>query len=138
MISNAFPSGLIRRRFVLALATVPLAASAQADFPFGRELLLDAAPMKGSKRVPSLDIADNGGATIELWCNSVRAQLVVVADTITVIPGEKTARQCPADRARADDDLIATLSQVATWRLDGELLVLSGGPAPLRFRIQTN
>ncbi len=123
--------------FLLALVTA-LPVSAQADFPFGRELVLDVAPMKGSKRVPSLDIADNGGTTIELWCNSVRAQLVVVADTITVIPGEKTARPCPADRARADDDLIASLTQVATWRLDGELLVLNGGPAPLRFRIQTN
>ena len=81
MISKAFPSGLIRV-LVLALATAPLAAYAQSAFPFGRELLLDVAPMKGSKRVPSLDIGDNGGATIELWCGSMRAQLVVVADTV--------------------------------------------------------
>jgi heat shock protein HslJ len=137
MTSYSFSSGLIRL-MVVALAAAPLAASAQSEFPFGRELLLDVAPMKGSKRVPSLDIGGNGGATIALWCDSVPAQLIVVADTITVIPGEKTARQCPADLARADDDLIATLAQVASWTLDGELLVLSGGPAPLRFRMQTN
>lgn len=137
MMSKAFPSGLISLA-VFALATMPLAAFAQSEFPFGRELLLDVAPMKGSKRVPGLDIGENGVSTIELWCNSVRAQLIVVADTITVIPGEKTARQCPADRARADDDLLAALSQVATWRLDGEILLLAGGPSPLRFRFQTN
>jgi heat shock protein HslJ len=137
MTSKLFACGLIRV-IVLALAATPLVASAQSAFPFGRELLLDTAPMKGSKRVPSLDIGDNGAATIELWCDSVRVQLVVVADTITVIPAEKTKRQCPADRARADDELMAALSQAATWRLDGEMLELSGGPAPLRFRLQTN
>ena len=126
------------RVLVFALATAPLAAYAQSAFPFGRELLLDAAPMKESKRVPSLDIGDNGAATIELWCNSVRVQFVVVADTITVIPARRPRGNVPADRARADDDLIATLAQVATWQLDGETLVLGGGPAPLRFRLQTN
>ena len=39
----------------LAACLAP-AVAAQSEFPFGRELLLDARPMKGSKRVPILDV----------------------------------------------------------------------------------
>ncbi len=126
------------RALIVALAATVPAARAQSGFPFGHELLLDAAPLQGSKRVPSLDIGPDGIAMMDLWCNSMRTQLVVVADTITVIPGERTSRECPADRARADDDLVGALAQVGTWQFDGDVLVLLGGPAPLRFRMQTN
>jgi hypothetical protein len=112
-------------------------AVAQSGFPFGRELLLDAAPMKGSKRLPSLDIGTNGAAEIGLWCDAVKGQIVVALDTITVIPGPKSARDCPPDRARADDEVIAALSQVTNWRFDGDALELTG-PTTLRFRVQTN
>ena len=33
---------------------------AQEGFPFGSELTLDAAPMRGSKRIPNLDIRPDG------------------------------------------------------------------------------
>jgi hypothetical protein len=107
---------VLRSRYAHALAGSLLAAlglamfvgpiPAHADgFPFGHELLLDASPMRGSKKVPMLDIGDAGTAEIELWCNSVKAQLVVAGATITIITGEPSARQCAPDRARADDDL---------------------------------
>jgi heat shock protein HslJ len=111
-------------------------ASAQS-FPYGSELRLDADPMRGSKRVPVLDIGENGVVEIELWCNSVKAQLVVAANTITVITGEMSARQCPADRARADAELVDALNQATTWRFEDSALVLTGGKT-LRFRVQTN
>jgi len=115
-----------------------LAAGAFAQsFPFGSELRLDANPMRGSKKVPVLDIGDNGAAEIELWCNSVKAQLVVAADTITIVTGEMSARACPPDRARADDELLAALNQATNWRMEDSDLVLSGGQT-LRFRVQTN
>jgi hypothetical protein len=50
------------------------AVAAQAEFPFGHELMLDVKPMKGSKRVPTLDIDDKGIAEIDLWCNSVKGR----------------------------------------------------------------
>jgi heat shock protein HslJ len=127
------------RRAALALGVLAAFAGAAlaAEFPFGRELLLDVAPMKGSKRVPVLDIAPNGIAAIDLWCNSLQARLIVVADTITVLTGPKTERPCPADRAKGDEDMLSALSQATNWRLDGETLVLTGG-ATLRFRMQTN
>ncbi len=106
-------------------------------FPYGRELMLDVNPMRGSKRVPILDVGENGIAEIELWCNRMKAQLVVAADTVTIITGEISARQCAPERARADDELIAALNQVTSWRVENFALVLTGGPT-LRFRMQTN
>src|SRR5579871_4215457 len=106
-------------------------------FPYGTELLLDANPMRGSKKIPSLDIGQDGTADIGLWCNTVKARLVVAANTITIITGEMSARQCPPDRARADEDLLAALNDVTTWRMEREALVFTGRRT-LRFRVQTN
>jgi heat shock protein HslJ len=119
------------------LLLVSVAAPAQSSFPFDHELLLDAAPMKGSKRVPSLDIAANGTAEIMLWCNTVKAQLVVAGDTITVIAGPSTGQQCPPERMRGDEDLLAALTQATNWRREGNYLILTGGRT-IRFHLQTN
>jgi heat shock protein HslJ len=122
---------------VVAAQAPPAKAQAEA-FPFGRELLLDVAPLRGSKKVPILDIADGGSAEIELWCNAVKAQLIVAGDTVTVITGEASTRQCAPDRARADEDLLAALNEITNWRMERSALVLTGGSRTLRFRTQTN
>jgi heat shock protein HslJ len=139
---------VLRSRCARALAGPLLAAVGLAmfvgqipvhaeGFPFGHELLLDASPMRGSKKVPMLDIGDAGTAEIELWCNSVKAQLVVAGATITIITGEPSARQCAPDRARADDDLLAALNGVTNWRMERSALVLTGSRT-LRFRPASN
>jgi len=137
---------VVRNRYARALAGLLLGALANfvppmpvhADgFPFGREFLLDVSPMRGSKKVPMLDIGDAGTAEVELWCNSVKAQLVVAGATITIIIGEPSARQCPPDRARADDDLLAALNGVTNWRMERSALVLTGSRT-LRFRTPSN
>jgi heat shock protein HslJ len=117
---------------------VGLAANALGQaFPYGTELLLDANPMRGSKKIPSLDIGQDGTADIDLWCRTVKARLVVAANTITIITSEMSARQCPPDRARADEELVAALNDVTTWRMEHEALVFIGSRT-LRFRVQTN
>jgi heat shock protein HslJ len=113
------------------------AVAAQSEFPFGRELLLDAPPMKGSKRVPSLEVAESGLADIALWCNDIKGQLVVAGDTVTILTGPKTERSCTPERMRGDDDVLAALTEVTNWRREGEFLILTGGHT-LRFRMQTN
>lgn len=123
---------------LLAVVGTSTIARAQSNFPFGRELLMDAAPADGSKRVPVLDIADNGLAEITLWCASVKARFIVVADTITVLIGPKTAPACSPEQTRRDEDLVAAFSQATNWRIDQDMLVLSGGPTALRFFLQTN
>ncbi len=107
------------------------------EFPFDQELLLDTPPMRGSKRVPMLDIAANGAVMIDLWCNSVEGQIVVVDSTISILTGPKTNRACPPERARGDEEVLSSLMQVTNWRREGDAVVLIG-PQTLRFRKATN
>jgi heat shock protein HslJ len=113
------------------------APAAEGEFPFGRELLLDARPMKGSKRIPGIEVDPSGTAAIDLWCNTVQGRAVVDADTISISTGEKTDRACAPERAQADDELAQALTQVTHWRWEGESLVLNGAKE-LRFRLPTN
>lgn len=112
-------------------------ARAQEDFPFEHELLLDAHPMKGSKRIPTLSVEPDGSATIDLWCNSMQAQVNVNGEAISISAGEKGSQSCALERQQADDDLTAALVAVTSWRWDGDSLLLIG-PKTLRFRQQTN
>jgi heat shock protein HslJ len=144
MIRPCFRSRMPLRRAALALALGTAATAlqapavaAQSEFPFGTELILDVKPMKGSKRVPMLEIDPQGLAEIDLWCNSVKGQMVVAGDTITILTGEKTARTCPPERAQADDEVLGALNEVTNWRREGDVLVLIG-TRTMRFRLQTN
>ena len=71
---------------LLCLSLSPPLAVAGDSFPFGTTLMLDAAPMRGSKRVPMLEIAEDS-ASIDLWCASARAQAVVADNSISISPG---------------------------------------------------
>ena len=131
-----------RRRFACSLAVLVAVAalcpaSASESFPFGSELMLDAAPMRGSKRIPMLEIEENGAASIDLWCTSLRAQATVADATIAIVPGDMPQAQCEPERQARDADLLAALTQVTGWRRSGEVVELSG-PTPLRFRLPTN
>jgi len=120
-----------------AIVLSPASKALAQSFPFGMEFLLDVDPMRGSKKIPVLDIGRNGAAEIELWCNSVKAQLIIAGNTVTIITGEMSARQCPPDRVRADGELLEALNQATNWRMESSALVFTGGKE-LRFRVQTN
>jgi len=125
---------------IVAAASPPSRATAQSAsqaFPYGRELRLDADRMRGTRKIPVLDIGTDGMADIELWCHNVKAQLVVAANTITIITGPTSLRQCGPDLVRADDDLLTALTQATSWRMDDTALTLTGGRT-LRFVVQTN
>ena len=62
------------------------AAANDRGFPFGREMILDATPMPGSKRMPILEIEENGAASIDLWCARLHGQASVSNDTISIVP----------------------------------------------------
>jgi hypothetical protein len=118
-------------------ASFPLAATAaETAFPFGRELLLDGKPMRGTKRLPSLSIEQDGTAAIDLWCGSLRGRADVIG-AIAISPGERNNAQCTADRIAGDDDLLDMLVHMTNWRRRGDTVELSG-PATLRFRLMTN
>jgi heat shock protein HslJ len=113
-------------------------AAAQDLFPFDSELIMDVAPMRGSKKIPNMDVDPKGGIAMEMWCNRIEGQFVVAADTVTVLTGQATQRQCPPERAAGDEQLLAALGQVTNWRRRGDTLELTGGPRPLKFKVPTN
>jgi hypothetical protein len=133
---------MMRRKYaaLLSVALISLTAGgsiAGETFPFGSTLMLDAAPMRGSKRIPMIEIQENGIASIDLWCATARAQAAVADGSITIVPGDLQSAQCDAERQSRDADLLAALAQVTNWRRDGELVELIG-VTPLRFRLMTN
>ena len=121
---------------IAAVVSTP-AASADDGFPFGFEMTLDAAPQAGSKRIPTIEIGDNGEAKFELWCKGGKGQFSVAGNTVIFVAGPLEDRACPPARAQADDELLAALSEAATWKRQGDLVSFIG-TRPLRFRINTN
>jgi heat shock protein HslJ len=119
---------------VLAMSTV---ARAEEGFPFGTEMTLEAAPQPGSKRIPNIEIGDNGEVVLELWCKGGKGQFSVAGNTVIFVPGQIQDRACPQAKAQADDDLVAALAAVETWKRQGDVLTLIG-PKPLRFRANGN
>lgn len=113
------------------------AVAAESAFPFGTELMLDVEPLYGSKRIPMLEIEDNGTATIDLWCASVHASATVGENSITIVAEPAEPAQCSPERQSGDETLLAALSQVTNWRRDGDVIELVG-PTTLRFRAMTN
>jgi heat shock protein HslJ len=111
--------------------------AAETAFPFGSELLLDGKPMRGTKRLPSLSIEQDGTAAIDLWCGSLRGRAEVGNGTIAITPGERDNAQCAADRIASDDDLLDMLVHMTNWRRRGDTVEFSG-PATLRFHLMTN
>lgn len=124
---------------LLLLASAASLAPARADngFPFGMEMTLEVAPQPGSKRIPDLDIGDNGETVLELWCKGGKGQFSVAGNTVIFVAGQMQERACPPERAQADDDLIAALSEATTWKRQGDSVSFIG-PKTLRFRINTN
>ena len=122
---------------LVLLAAVAAPVRADDGFPFGMEMTLNAMPQPGSKRIPNLDIGDNGEVILELWCKGGKGQFSVAGNTVIFVPGAMENRPCPPDRAQADDDLIAALGDAATWSRQGDVISFIG-TRTLRFRLNTN
>jgi hypothetical protein len=123
---------------VLAAAVLQaIPARAETEFPFGLAMTLDVARQPGSKRLPSLEIGDNGEALLELWCKGAKGQFSVAGNTVIFVAGPVEDRACPPAKAQADDDLVAALSEAATWKRQGDVVSFIG-TRTLRFRLDTN
>ncbi len=113
------------------------AARAASEFPFGAEMTLDAAPQPGSKRIPTLEIGDSGEAVLDLWCKSGKGQFSVANDTVIFVQGAMQEKNCAPAQAQADDALLGTLTEAATWKRQGDFVSFVG-PKTIRFRLNTN
>lgn len=128
----------------LALAAI-VPARAAGEFPFGEELLLDTSPMRPGKRMPSITVERSGNAMLDLWCKSVAGRVEVGEGTIRIaaellpeqLPAMQGSGQCTPERIRADEGLLAALTQATSWRAAGRTVVLDGA-APMKFRQATN
>ena len=128
----------------VALAGLAQTAAVSADggFPFNQDLLLDAAPLRPAKRVPIINVAPDGRATIDLWCKTVPGRVAVEGNAIRIdapplpdaLPPYMAAGQCTPERMQADHDVLGALVQATAWQRRGNTIVL-GGVAPLRFRV---
>ena len=119
------------------IASLPTASATDSTFPFGRELVLDAAPQPGSKRVPMIEIDQDGAASFYLWCANVRGSANVGDDTINIVPTTPLPSQCSQDEISRDAGLLAQLSQMTGWRRQGDEVDFLGATT-LRFRLMTN
>jgi len=122
---------------VVLLGSLGAVGAAESSFPFGTELMLDVEPLYGSKRIPMLQIEDNGTAAIDLWCSSAHASAAVGETSITIVAEPAEPAQCTPERQSGDETLLTALSQVTNWRRDGDVIELIG-PTTLRFRAMTN
>ena len=122
---------------IASLALWAAAAQAQSEFPYERDLVLDARAMRGSKRVPVLSIEQNGRAQIDLWCKRGGGQAAIAGDAITITVGDMKDEPCTPERAQADEDMLAVLSGVTNWSARGDVVTLTGAKT-LRFRAATN
>ncbi len=112
-------------------------AFADSGFPFGLEMTLDAGRQPGSKRIPNLEIGDSGETRLELWCKGGKGQFSVAGNTVIFVAGPLEDRACSPAQVQADDDLLAALSEAATWKRQGDFVSFIGTKT-LRFRLNTN
>lgn len=122
---------------LLSVVAGSVPAKAQDEFPFGFVMTLDAARMPGSKRIPSIEVGDNGEVILELWCDGGKGQFSVAGNTIVFVPGVMESRGCAPERAQADKDLLAALGDMTSWRRHGDEVTFTGSKQ-LRFVINSN
>ncbi len=131
---------------LILLGAAGLRLSVAADrFPFDQDLLLEASRMGHAKRVPILNVATDGRATIDLWCRTVNGRVQLSDSTMRIEPGSLPQGlpqymidgQCTPQRMQADNDTLAALAQVTGWRRRGDRVTLSGSTM-LRFRVSNH
>src|SRR5271169_5101688 len=131
--------GRIARRAAVSLVLLTAAvkigpALADDRFPFGMAMTMDVARQPGSKRLPNVEIGDNGEAVLELWCKGGKGQFSVAGNTVIFVPGPIEDRDCPPAKAQADDELVSALSEAVTWKRQGDYLSFIGTKS-LRFHL---
>jgi hypothetical protein len=124
----------------LGVPAATVAPASDGRFPYDLELLMDTRPMPPGKRMPSMTVAQDGRAMLDLWCRSVRGLVEVGAGTVAIQaeplpanpPDMQSRGQCTPARMQADEQVLAALTQMTSWQRQGETVVFSGATT-LRF-----
>src|SRR4051812_15075047 len=115
---------------ITATVFQPIPAHADGEFPFGLEMTLDVARQGGSKRLPTMEIGDNGEAVLELWCKAGKGQFSVAGNTVIFVAGRLEDHACAPAGGGAGADLVAALGEGATRERHGEFVSFFGGQHP--------
>jgi len=129
---------------ILALV-LPFCAQAADEFPFDRELVMEAKRIGVSKRLPMLTVEPNGKAVIDLWCKTVPGRIDLEGGSFKIeaaplpeeLPSMVGPGQCTPERMQADQDLLAALAQVTEWQVKGDSVTLTG-PTVFRFHASSH
>jgi hypothetical protein len=107
------------------------------DFPFDQEMLLEAKPLPGSRRVPMMEIHADGKGTVDLWCHSAVAEIAVSGSDIKFTFVSAKPENCTPERIELDQAMAKALVEVTSWRRQNDIVELIG-PTTFRFRISTH
>lgn len=131
---------LIAAVVLLAGCAAAQSSDPAAEFPAGTTLAWLGTDAGGARRNAPADptrytiaFEASGRATIRLDCNRGSAQWTRDGAKLSLSPVAATKMMCP--RGSLDASYASDLAQVASWRVEGEALVLSGRDgSTMRFR----
>jgi hypothetical protein len=121
---------------LLLIGMSNLPSSAQ-NFPFDQEMLLEARPLPGSRRVPMMEVHSDGKASVDLWCHSAVAQLALNGNEVKFDFVSAKPENCTPERIELDQKMAKDLLEVTHWRRKNDIVEFVG-PTSFRFRISTH
>jgi META domain len=131
---NAYLRGLAAALVLLGLPISPVSAQ---SFPYDQEMLLEARPLAGSRRVPMMEVHPNGRATVDLWCHTAEAEIAVSGNTIKFNFVSAKPENCTPERIELDQKMAKELLEVTSWRRVNDIVEFIGATT-FRFRISTH
>ena len=104
------------------------------QFPFDQEFLLDAAPMRPGNACRSCSLSQTAMQRLIFGANLCPRAIEISDMTMKIeagplpegLPDMLSAGQCTPERMQADQELLATLTQVTGWQRENEGIVLLG------------
>jgi hypothetical protein len=120
--------------FMLGVWSAPVSAQ---SFPYDQEMLLEARPLPGSRRVPMMEIQSTGRASVDLWCHSAVAEIAVSGSELKINFVSAKPENCTPDRIELDQKMAKALLEVTGWRRKNDIVEFVG-PTTFRFRISTH
>jgi hypothetical protein len=132
--ANACLRPLLAVLLLLGMSNLP--ATAQ-NFPFDQEMLLEARPLPGSRRVPMMEVHPDGKASVDLWCHSAVAQLALNGNEVKFDFVSAKPENCTPERIELDQKMAKDLLEVTHWRRKNDIVEFVG-PTTFRFRISTH
>jgi hypothetical protein len=119
---------------VLAISATPAGAQ---SFPFDQEMLLEAKPLPGSRRVPMMEVHPGGKALVDLWCHSAVARIAFAGNEVKFEFVSAKPENCTPERIELDQAMAKALLEVTSWRRKNDIVEFVG-PTTFRFRISTH